>query len=135
MTWLLDGNVLIALAWAEHPFHGRSSNWFRLLPVEESFATCPVTEGTLLRLLMQHGRDKSSAAAWAALARIHGHPRHIFWPENFSYSEIDPSRLTGHRQITDSWLAELARRNGGKLATLDVSLHALWPESTLLIPV
>ena len=29
----------------------------------------------------------------------------------------------------------LARRKGGKLATLDAALHVLWPQSTLLIPV
>jgi toxin-antitoxin system PIN domain toxin len=135
MTWLLDGNVLIALAWGGHPFHARSSRWFHSLPAADAIATCPVTEGTLLRLHMHHGSDRSSAAAWDALARIHAHPRHIFWADNFSYTEIAPTRLTGHRQITDSWLAELARRQGGKLATLDAALHVLWPESTLLIPV
>lgn len=135
MTWLLDGNVLIALAWPGHSFHGRASRWLASLPHFEKLATCPVTEGTLLRLHMMHARDKSAAAAWAALVSIHAHPRHVFWPEGFSYTEIDPTRLTGHRQITDSWLAELARRKGGKLATLDASLAVLWPDSTLLIPV
>lgn len=50
-------------------------------------------------------------------------------------SKIDPTRLTGHRQVTDAWLAELARRKGGKLATLDAFLAALWPDATCLIPV
>jgi hypothetical protein len=39
-------------------------------------------------------------------------------------------RLTIH-----SWLAELARRKRGKLATLDGALCALWPVVTVLIPV
>jgi toxin-antitoxin system PIN domain toxin len=134
MTWLLDGNVLIALAWPGHAFHSRASLWLAAHPAD-CFATCPVTEGTLLRLHMQHGRDKSACAAWSVLASLHAHPKHVFWPENFSYSEIDPTRLTGHRQITDAWLAELARRNGGMLATLDESLSTLWPHSTRLIPV
>lgn len=135
MNWLLDGNVLIALAWPGHPFHVRASDWLASLPEEDTIATCPVTEGTLLRLHMQHAVDRSAPAAWAALEAIHAHPRHLFWPDNFSYTEIDPTRLTGHRQITDSWLAELARRKEGKLATLDAALSVLWPESTLLIPV
>jgi len=135
MNWLLDGNVLISLAWQGHSFHHRASRWLGGLPQGDTIATCPVTEGTLLRLHMQHGRDKSAAAAWDVLARIHAHPRHVFWAENFSYNEIDPTRITGHRQITDSWLAELARRKGGVLATLDAALHVLWPESTLLVPV
>jgi hypothetical protein len=132
MTWLLDGNILVAMALAGHPDHDRVRRW-RARTANDGMATCPVTEGTLLRLHMQYGKDKSAHAAWAALASIHAHPRHVFWPENFSYTEIDPIRLTGHRQITDSWLAELARRKGGKLATLDAALSVLWPDSTILI--
>ncbi len=135
MTWLLDGNVLISLAWPGHPFHDRASRWLASLPAADGIATCPVTEGTLLRLHMQHGKDKTASTAWAALGCIHAHPRHVFWPDNFSYTEIDPTRLTGHRQITDTWLAHLAHRKGGKLATLDDALSVLWPDSTLLIPV
>jgi predicted nucleic acid-binding protein len=84
---------------------------------------------------MIHARDKSAAAAWSALASVRAHAGHLFWPENFSYSEISPTRLSGHRQVTDAWLAELARHKGGKLATLDEALFALWPDVTVLIPV
>lgn len=132
MTWLLDGNVLIAMAVVDHPHRARCLCWFAGIA---SFATCPVTEGTLLRLHMQYASDKSIAAAWRTLETYHAHPRHVSWQENFSYAEIDPTRLTGLRQITDSWLAELARRQGGRLATLDAALSVLWPESVVLIPV
>ena len=131
MTWLLDGNVLIAMAIEDHPFRKRCVNWFRNI---QSFATCPVTEGTLLRMHTMHAADKSIEAAWRTLETYHAHPKHTFWSENFSYIEIAPTRLSGHRQITDSWLAELANRNGGKLATLDEPLSALWPDSVQLIP-
>ena len=43
--------------------------------------------------------------------------------------------MQGHRQITDSWLVELARRQGGVLATLDVPLATLYPEVVELVPV
>jgi len=131
MTWLLDGNVLVALADRNHEFHQRCANWF--IGVER-FATCPITEGTLLRLHMMKGVDKSPDTAWRALDNFRAHPKHVFWPDNFSYTEISPGRLTGYRQVTDAWLAELAKRNCGKLATLDEPLSALWPDSTLLIP-
>lgn len=134
IPWLLDGNVLVATALADHPHHQRVRHW-RAATSNDTIATCPVTEGTLLRIHMMQARDASVAAAWAALASIRAHPRHVFWPDNFSYTEISPTRITGHRQITDSWLAELARRRGGKLATLDEALSALWPEVTMLIPV
>lgn len=135
MTWLLDGNVLVAMSIPDHEFFERTHQWLSSLKQSDAIATCPVTEGTLLRLHMQQAWDKSITAAWNALAAIHAHPRHKFWPDNFSYTEIDPTRLTGHRQITDSWLAHLALRKGSKLATLDDALSVLWPDSTLLIPV
>jgi uncharacterized protein len=133
MTWLLDGNVLVAAMLPDHLHHERVHRWLASIK-GDSFATCPVTEGTLLRLHMILAVDKSAAAAWEALASLHSHPQHIFWSENFSYHEIPPTRLTGHRQITDAWLAELARRNQGKLATLDEPLSALWPDVAILIP-
>lgn len=133
MTWLLDGNVLISMMLVGHAHHSRVHAWLAGIR-DDDFATCAVTEGTLLRLHLQLAKDKSSSAAWNALNDLRAHPKHTFWPESFSYAEISPARLTGHRQVTDAWLAELARRNGGKLATLDEPLSALWPESTRLIP-
>ena len=132
MTWLLDGNVLIALAIKNHPHRERCLRWFAGI---HSFATCPTTEGTLLRIHIQVAEDTSTSAAWRTLDTFRSHPRHVFWQENFSYAELPHTRLTEHRQITDAWLAELARRKGGKLATLDTALSVLWPESTFLIPV
>lgn len=133
MTWLLDGNVLIAMMLAGHVHHHRVHRWLASIG-ESRFATCPITEGTLLRLHMQLANDPSAQAAWGALSAIRAHPSHQFWPADFSYAEIAPARITGHRQVTDSWLAALAERNGGKLATLDAPLSALWPDSVLLIP-
>lgn len=132
MTWLLDGNVLLALAIPDHPHHGRCLAWFRGI---EHFATCPVTEGTLLRLHTRFAHDPSIGAAWKTLRVYHSHPLHEFWSDNFSYTRIDPTRLTGPAQVTDAWLAELARRKGARLATLDEALSVLWPDSTRLIPV
>ena len=35
------------------------------------------------------------------------------------YLEVPHRNLQGHKQVTDAWLAELARRRGGCVATLD----------------
>ncbi len=134
MIWLLDGSVLVAMSLPNHPHHDRTHRWLAGIP-SDTIATCPITEGTLLRLHMQYARDKSPAAAWTALASLHAHPRHVFWADGFSYTDICPVRLTSHRQITDTWLVELARRQGGKLATLDEGLAVLWPEVAVLVPV
>jgi hypothetical protein len=42
-------------------------------------------------------------------------------------------QLQGHRQVTDAWLVELARRNAGKVATLDQGLVATYPNDAVLI--
>jgi len=131
MTWLLDGSVLVALAINTHVFHRRTLQWFDAL--SEPFATCAITEGTLLRVHMQMASDKSVAAAWSALLAIHAMPDHQFWSDGFSYREVSKSGLHGHGQIADAWLAELARRKGAKLATLDTALSALHTDVGFLI--
>jgi uncharacterized protein len=131
-TWLLDGSVLVALTINNHEHHRRCLAWTEKV---ESFATCPITEGNLLRIYMLLAQDPAIPTAWGMLEAIHKHPKHVFWPDNFSYREIKHQRLTGHRQITDAWLAELARRKNGKLATLDDALSVLWPDICQLVPV
>ena len=130
--WLLDGNVLVALTIDTHISHQRVLEWFDSL--SEEFATCAITEGTLLRLHMKFAADGSAAAAWSALKAIHQMPVHIFWNDGFSYCDVAVEHLTGPAQITDAWLAELARRHEAKLATLDAALAALYPAVSVLIP-
>jgi uncharacterized protein len=133
MTWLLDGNVLVAMAIDTHIFHERVRRWFDALP--DPFATCSVTEGTLLRVHMKLAADASAAAAWSVLTAIHAMPDHVFWNEGFSYAELDPAGLAGSAQITDAWLAELARRKQAKLATLDNALVTLHGDVGMLVPL
>lgn len=130
--WLLDGNALVALAIDTHLSHQRVRQWFDSLSAE--FATCAVTEGTLLRVHMKFAVDGSAAAAWAALKAIHEVADHVFWNDGFSYCEVASEHLTGPAQVTDAWLTELARRHGAKLATLDAALAALYPSVSVLIP-
>ena len=52
-------------------------------------------------------------------------PEHVFWPETLSLSDaglFDLSKLRGHQQITDLYLAGLAHHHGGRLATLDANI-------------
>ena len=133
--WLLDGNVLLALTIDTHIFHNRAERWLGHLTRTERIATCPVTEGTLLRLHMRLAADRSAAAAWATLNSIHAHPKHEFWKDNPSYLEVAYERLTKPTQLTDAWLATLAKRNGGKVATLDEEFAILHGEVAMLVPV
>jgi predicted nucleic acid-binding protein len=40
------------------------------------------------------------------------------------------NRLVGHQQVTDAYLLALARKKGGKLATLDRSVAGLLPSGS-----
>jgi uncharacterized protein len=78
---LLDCNVLVALLAGGHVHHAAAQDWFATsaCPV----ATCPITQGTLVRLLMQlEGLD--SAAAVQVLNGLTAHPRHQFWPDSLA---------------------------------------------------
>ncbi|MFD4254043.1 TA system VapC family ribonuclease toxin [Amycolatopsis thermoflava] len=130
MTNLLDSNVLIALVVADHVHHQSAEAWFT--GVDDGFATCPVTEGSLIRLLLREGQTADSAKA--VLAALRSDERHSFWPDSVSYSEVPMDGVLGHRQVTDAYLAQLARAHGGRLVTLDQGLAKLHPDVTDLLP-
>jgi uncharacterized protein len=119
---LLDGNVLYALIDESHVHHALARQWFSSLL--GGFATCPITQGTLLRLVMRlggHGVEQ----ALALLGVVTAHAKHHFWPDVLPYDQVRWHGVMGHRQVTDAYLASLARRHGGKLVTFDKGLVAL----------
>ena len=61
-------------------------------------------------------------------------PDHVFWNDGFSYQEVSFASLTGSKQVTDAWLAELARRHGAQLATLDTAFASLHSDVAVVIP-
>ncbi len=128
-THLLDGNVLVALVVPEHVHHAAARSWFRRC---DTFATCPTVQGTLLRLLLRQG--SGVAAARNALDGVVGHPRHEQWLDDVSYADVDLSHVLGHRQVTDAYLAQLARVRGGHVATLDRGLAVAAPDVVELVP-
>lgn len=129
---LLDGNVLVALADEAHVHHSATRRWF--LDLRSSFATCPITQGTLLRVLLATQAVQDVATARAVLDGFTAHERHVFWPDGVSYGEISLRGVQGHRQITDAYLAALARGRAGRLVTLDGGLAALHADVAELIP-
>ena len=133
MTWLADGNVLLALLLEDHIHHERVHRWFSELR-EDRFATCPVTQGTLLRVHMRVSVEGTAAASWQALRAVSGHPAHEWWDDALDYLDVPHRNLQGHRQVTDAWLAELARRRGGRIATLDSGFATLHADVAVLLP-
>jgi toxin-antitoxin system PIN domain toxin len=128
---LLDGNVLVALSVVGHVHHDTAVRWFGGQP--EPFATTPITQGTLLRLLLRYGVH--APAALTVLEGITGDARHVFWPDDRPYDRVALRGVLGHRQVTDSYLAALARAHGGRLASLDQGLAATHADVVdLLVP-
>jgi predicted nucleic acid-binding protein len=92
---------------------------------------CPVVEGALVRFLLRIGETAETAAA--VLAGIRAAGRCEFWPDSISYDDVDLSTVRGHRQVTDSYLAALARARSGRLATFDQALAERHADDCVLL--
>lgn len=130
MTALLDSNVLIALVVPEHVHHDFAARW--LSEFDAGFATCPITQGSLVRFLVRTGHVAAAARDVVSAVGRAGH--HEFWPDAVSFTDVEVSGVVGHRQITDAYLAQLARSRNGQLATLDSGLAHLHSDVAVLIP-
>ncbi len=129
MTALLDANVLIAVVVAEHVHHDAAADW--LSASDTGFATCPITQGSLVRFLLRTGQ--SAVAARDVVSAVEGANRHEFWPDSVSFADVEIGGVVGHRQVTDAYLAQLARSRNGQLATLDSGLAHLHRDVAVLI--
>ena len=127
---LLDANVLIALVVEEHVHHSQAEAWFAASGT--GFATCPITQGSLMRLLIREGQ--SAELGRSVLQEIAASPQHEFWPDNASYHDIPVAGIIAHRQVTDAYLAHLARSYSARLATFDQALAELHADVADLIP-
>jgi len=128
---LLDSNVLIALTVEDHVHQQAADRWWTTN--DAPFATCPITQAALVRLLLREGISGSDGAR--VLALFTAHPRHIFWPDALDYTAVDLTALVGHRQVTDAYLAALARHHGARLATFDRGLAHQHEDVATLIPL
>lgn len=129
MTVLLDSNVLIALVVVEHVHHEAAVQWWSAS--EAAYATCPITQGSLVRFLLRAGYPAS--AARDVVGAIASTGRHEFWPDSVPFTEVRFDGVIGHRQVTDAYLAQLARENHGQLATLDTGLAQLHHDVAVLV--
>jgi predicted nucleic acid-binding protein len=91
---LLDINVLVALFDPDHVHHDAAHQW---LSRERRYgwATCPISENGLVRILSNVAIRMSPAAE---------------------------SHVLAHKQITDAYLLALARHHDGRLASFDRSI-------------
>jgi uncharacterized protein len=127
---LLDTNVLIALTSAEHPQYLAAQRWFDSLGDEE-WTICPLTEAGYIRIVTNPVSGpivRSFLQAAAILDDLAQRPGYRYWPITESWTTLTApfaSRISGHQQVTDSFLLGLAIKEGGVLVTFDRGLKYL----------
>jgi toxin-antitoxin system PIN domain toxin len=133
--FLLDVNVLIAMAWPAHRAHEKVQEWLAH-HAREGWATCPLTQTGFVRIISNPAFSPNALTPAHALALLHanlGHPAHRFWADEISFIQaLEPfhPRLAGHQQVTDAYLLGLAMHKKGKLATMDRAVLALLAEKS-----
>jgi toxin-antitoxin system PIN domain toxin len=131
--YLLDVNLLIALAWPSHVHYRAAQRWFAKKR-SAGFRTCPLTQIGFVRISSNPKFTPDAVSPHEALTmldRVTLMPEHKFWPADLALSDaiakLEP--IVGHRQITDAYLLALARSRHGILATLDRGTLALAGEN------
>ena len=127
MKYLLDVNALVALGLGEHVFHERVVAWITDLTAKATpeFATCSITELSFARILTQapqYGLTVAEARALLVRLKTSGDLKFTFIPDNLDISQL-PDWVRTPKQITDGYLAQLAKANAAVLATLDRNIR------------
>ena len=134
--YLLDVNLLIALAWPSHVHHPLAQAWFAQNR-HRGWATCPITQLGFVRISSNPQFIDGAVSPGEAikfLRQVTNAKDHSFWPDALNVTEANQmpqSNLLGHRQVTDVYLLALVIAQKGKLATLDGGVSALLPRAEL----
>ena len=121
---LLDVNVLVALFDPDHVHHEAAHQWLGE-NLREGWATCPITENGLVRILSNPAYGASPETRGAIIRRLGefcASGGHTFWPDEISLRDKALFRWTSqvsHQKLTDVYLLGLATRRKGRLATFD----------------
>jgi toxin-antitoxin system PIN domain toxin len=127
MTYLLDVNVLIALVDGDHMHHEAAHRWFEA-EGRHSWATCPLTENGVLRIVGDPRYPNSPGSPYVVaplVKQLQKARGHTFWSDDISLlgqADIDAQRLLHSRYITDTYLLALAKSRDGTLTTFDCHL-------------
>ena len=124
---LLDVNVLIALCDADHEHREVARRWFRE-NASAGWATCPLTENAMLRIMGQPAYPAGLGTPEAVrplLRHLCSLPGHQFWEDSISLANDRPvPSLAGvtSKKLTDLYLLALAVHRGGRFITLDTRI-------------
>jgi predicted nucleic acid-binding protein len=119
----------VALAIHDHIHHDSAITW--LASTDDLVATCPITQDALIGILRWRVYPDHAVHQ---LRPIAARQRHEFWTDDVSFTDVSLRGVIGHRQVTDAYLAQLARARGGQLATFDRGLAGLHTDVAHLVP-
>jgi len=133
MRHLLDNDVFFAAMYSKHALHAQCRNWLdRVKP--DGWAVTAETYLAAVRLLMnpmvlKSGRLSARQAVEAVEAELSGtYPGRVV----LARRRPEATRLkhaTGHKQVMDFWLVQIASEHLCTLATNDAALAAAWPDT------
>lgn len=137
MKYLLDNDVFLAAIYAGHKNHRAARRWLDTHKVS-GWGIAAETYLAAARLLMNpvvmgSGILSAPDALRAIETELEGPSPGIVV---LASCRPDPSLLkvaTGHRQIMDIWLVQIARDMGVRLATRDAGSIANWPDDTVFV--
>jgi uncharacterized protein len=127
---LLDLNVLIALTDSLHTHFQVAQSWFASSG-RSSWGLCPFTEAGFIRVSTNpaiYAGTRTLDQAIAAIQMLKSRPGYFYWPITESWTTLTApftSRISGHQQVTDSFLLGLAIKEDGVLVTFDRGLKYL----------
>ena len=130
--YLLDTNVLLALAWPSHEFHETAHRWWS--HSRKRWATCALTELAFIRLSFNPAFTRDAVTPYEAatlLERLVSVEQHEYWSGLPRLQREDFRRLSGHKQLTEFYLPSLAAEHQAKLATFDSRIRGLTAPETL----
>ena len=128
-AYLLDVNILLALADDHAVKHDKALEWFSAPGLD--FGVCVFSEAGFIRLAMN---PKVVPVAWTAyeaiefLEALAAHPGYHYWPMADDWRTlVFPflSNIQGHNQIPDAYLLGLALHKKGILATTDKKIGGI----------
>jgi predicted nucleic acid-binding protein len=130
VRYLLDVNVLLALAHTGHALHSTAIGWYASAAKSATgFHTCSITELGFVRISVVTGLQADIESAKRALDALKASSKVRFEliSDDLGVSQL-PSFVKKPQSITDGHLSELAKRNSLRFVTLDRGI----PNSVLI---
>ena len=132
MIYLLDVNVLLAVAYRMHDLHERADRWLNDLQQADPsvhLATCSITELGFVRIACgSAGLAHNVSVAQTDLRRVKEQRLFTFLDDGISANRL-PKWVEKSKQVTDGHLLQLAMDHCATFATLDEGVPG-----ALLIP-